>query len=88
MSYRMKTWFCSLIIDMKLQTKRKRVHERRDTSPLTDLDDDEDLTNRLREELKERDQELEALRQELKTARRNTAGDEESVGAATVEQTP
>ncbi len=76
---------------MKFQTKRKRVHERRDTSPLTDLDDDEDVTNRLREELKERDEELEALRQELETARRNTAGDEESVGpgdVATVEQTP
>jgi len=54
---------------------------------LTDLDDDEDITNRLREELKERDEELEALRQELETARRTTAGDE-SVGAATVEQIP
>jgi hypothetical protein len=76
-----------MFIDIKFQTKRKRVHARRDTSPLTDLDDDEDLTNRLREELKERDEELEALRQELETARRTTAGDV-SFGAATAEQTP
>ncbi|KAJ3508283.1 hypothetical protein NLJ89_g5841 [Agrocybe chaxingu] len=43
----------------------------RDTSPLTDLDDDDEVvTTQLREELKERDEELESLRQQLALARR------------------
>ncbi|CAA7268257.1 unnamed protein product [Cyclocybe aegerita] len=53
----------------------------RDTSPLTDLDDDDEVvTTQLREELKERDEELESLRQQLALARRRSETESISSG--------
>lgn len=54
---------------------------------MTDLDN-EDLTDRLREELKERDEEIEVLRRKLEVARHNRAGVEPLVDPAIAALTP
>lgn len=60
---------------LKKQQQANQHEYLRGTSPLTDIDHDEEL-ERLRETLKEREDELEAMRHELSTSsRRHTTED-------------
>ncbi|PPQ86693.1 hypothetical protein CVT25_006768 [Psilocybe cyanescens] len=64
-------WFYQLKAELDWLREQAQVHDLlRGVSPLTDLDDEEEVQNaQLREELKEREEEIEQMRRELSAAR-------------------